>query len=249
MARGFTVSPHRCLYVRDTPVTDYPFTLACWFNSHLDETGYWDDYLLTLTDKDDSYDRDVLAVQQNGGTPYLTASTSTNWDALDRSPRNNMLVTRDVWSHGAAVFASGSSRRAYLNGVQGNEATVSLSPNARDAFGIACTTRASSVGAGIYADIAEAAVWDVALTHAEIQRLALGFSPLLVRPDALCIYVPLVRDEDRDIVGGLELTPTNSPTVVEHPRVIYVPRLWTGYASGGLRWTTMMSYQTSSERL
>ena len=47
-----------------------------------------------------------------------------------------------------------------------------------------------------------------------------GYSPLFVRPQNLVFYAPLVR-EAVDIVGGVALTPTNSPTISVHPPIIY----------------------------
>lgn len=236
MARQFVASSSQALYAHSAPVTDYPFTLACWAYLN-DLPSVWSDrYLLALTDKDDDYDRDGLGFYSAGaGSSYLTAISSTNWDAHSRSPGAGMGVSAGEWFHAAAVFASGSSRIAAKNGVLGTEATAAMSPNARDAVGIVCLPRASELGFGSYCDaaIAEVGIWNVALTEVELAQLALGVSPLLVRPGALAFYLPLVRDEDRDLVAGLSLTAANSPTVVEHPRVVYGWPWWLGAPAGG----------------
>ncbi len=39
--------------------------------------------------------------------------------------------------------------------------------------------------------------WDVVLTREEIARLASGISPLLIRPDRLVYYAPLVYEKGR----------------------------------------------------
>jgi hypothetical protein len=60
------------------------------------------------------------------------------------------------------------------------------------------------------------AVWNAALTDAEVAILATGFSPKKVRPQSLVFYAPLVR-EVRDLVGGVALSDTGT-TVADHPR-------------------------------
>ena len=71
-------------------------------------------------------------------------------------------------------------------------------------------------------------MWNVALTDADAAALAAGLSPLLVRPDALLVYAPLVRGH-QDRAGGVSLSETASaPTVADHPPgLIYPSGLWT----------------------
>jgi hypothetical protein len=71
--------------------------------------------------------------------------------------------------------------------------------------------------------IAEAAIWNVALTDAKVAILAAGFSPLFVDPQSLVAYWPLVRDTDDDVVGGYDMTAYNTPTVASHPPKIFYP--------------------------
>ena len=68
-------------------------------------------------------------------------------------------------------------------------------------------------------DLAEAAMWDVALTDAQVTMLGLGFCPLLVAPEGLVAYWPLLGRFDPEIspVGGFALTLTASPANAVHP--------------------------------
>jgi hypothetical protein len=66
--------------------------------------------------------------------------------------------------------------------------------------------------------IAEAGVWNAALTDAEIASLADGMTCDKVRPQSLVFYAPLVRDLI-DAKGGLTITNNNTATVANHPRV------------------------------
>lgn len=71
--------------------------------------------------------------------------------------------------------------------------------------------------------IAEAAIWNAALTDAEVAVLAAGYSPLLVRSQSLVFYIPLVR-EILDVVGGVTITNNNGSTVGDHCRIILPTR-------------------------
>jgi hypothetical protein len=123
------------------------------------------------------------------------------------------------WAHCAAVFASTTSRTAYLNGV------ASTADTSSQATGAVSATRVGSVAGIQFADgdVAEAAIWNIALSTADLAVLALGVSPLCVRPDALVFYAPLlgVNSPEIELVGRRGLTVTGA-TPAPHARV-YLP--------------------------
>jgi hypothetical protein len=120
------------------------------------------------------------------------------------------------------VFASTTDRRIYLNGAnKGTNATNIAAPIVTN----------TAIGAYKYTTIyyddfdgylAEAAMWIVALTDDDAVVLAAGYSPLLVRPEALAAYWPIIgrTNPEIDLVGGIGLTVTGA-TVADHPRVLY----------------------------
>ena len=66
-------------------------------------------------------------------------------------------------------------------------------------------------------DLAHIAIWNVALTDAEIASLyngGIGLDPRYVRSANLVAYWPLIRN-DLDYIGGYNLTAYNSPTFVD----------------------------------
>ena len=69
-------------------------------------------------------------------------------------------------------------------------------------------------------DLAEAAIWNEALSAAEVALLAQGLSPLSLRPWALVFYAPIYGryDPEIDIIGGLNLTVLDA-TASAHPRI------------------------------
>lgn len=132
--------------------------------------------------------------------------------------------TVNAWQHAVGVFVNEDERRVYLNG--GNKGTNS----ATRSFNITPPEESIGIGARISSDmafaryfegyLAEAATWDVVLSDDDAAILADGVSPLLVRPDGLRTYWPLIR-ATHDVVGATALTAYNSPTVTTHPRVAY----------------------------
>lgn len=123
--------------------------------------------------------------------------------------------TAGTWAHAAAVW-DGSNNFCYKDGVQDGTVVASAAPTGVDTFEI------SSASQFFDGDIAECAVWNVALTVAELASLAAGVSPALVRPSALVSYWPLVGTTAPEIdpKGRDELTVTGA-TAGAHPRMIY----------------------------
>lgn len=67
---------------------------------------------------------------------------------------------------------------------------------------------------------AEAALWSVVLSAAEINSLFKGFSPRRIRPQALISHTPLVRDliDRKNGAVGVFYLADNSVTIATHPR-------------------------------
>ena len=78
--------------------------------------------------------------------------------------------------------------------------------------------RATTIALHYTGRIADAAIWNAALTASEIASLAKGMTCDKVRPQSLVFYAPLVRDL-QDVRGGLTITNNNTATVANHPRV------------------------------
>ena len=233
MAVQFTSASTQYLQV-DSAIpgaTETPLTMACWFKHgsgvvdslmmHVDASEP-DNYFLMLLDASDN----VVASHRQDGSP---------------SDATKGAFTADAWQHAGAVFVSTASRFAYLNGVAGTEnTTLDEQLTGIDRFAIGAF-RDSSPGGYYEGPIAEAAVWSVALTTAEMAILAAGYSASFVRPASLVFYDRMIRldsgGDSHDIVGGLTMTGFNTPTTGNHPRIIrpsglYVPAFLTAAPSG-----------------
>jgi hypothetical protein len=71
-------------------------------------------------------------------------------------------------------------------------------------------------------DIAEAAIWNIALVQGDWTSLAAGISPLLIHPESLIFYAPLLSGASPEI----ELIRANNMTVTgasasTHTRMFY----------------------------
>jgi hypothetical protein len=178
-------------------------------------------------------DQALIALSAGAGTVYSTLRVDSTgvirMEQFDGSanpiPSAGSGLADGAWHSAGGVIASTTSRTAYADGVAGTPSTTSCSATAISG----CDTTAIGVivrptpAYWFNGSIAEAAIWSVALTDADMAALALGLSPLFVRPDALVFYAPLMGQyaPEIDLIGHRDLTVTGA-TAAAHPR-IYVP--------------------------
>lgn len=125
--------------------------------------------------------------------------------------------------HVLGVRRSGTAY-VYLNGAQEGTTTTStpFTPGGSSSTTIGARQNEGTSITGFFDGlIAEAAMWDRALSDAEIAALAKGFSPKFF-PKNLLFYKPLIRDIADQKDSG---TWTSSGTVAaDHPRIYYPSR-------------------------
>lgn len=186
-----------------------PITMACWFRaSSVASTQV----LLSLANSGSS-NVIVLGIRGDaGGGVYAGQYTGVYSQAVTAT------ASTSVWNHAAAVFFSNSDRRAFLNGVK-----TTNTGTTGDATGMTFLYSGSAADNSAYftGQISRCAIWNVALTDDEIASLAKGVSPLLVRPQSLLDYWPMVTGTGNAIGWkGIVLTNTNSVTHSdEMPRI------------------------------
>jgi len=191
------------------------FTIATWVN---------------VTSHPASTNRHILNINPFGGQPTNLLASQSGATGFWGFFFGNLLVsttalTTGVWEH-VAVVRSGTTGTAYTNGVAGGTQTgwsQDLTPETTDILGFGC---AAGGGNDYDGSVAEFAMWNTALSAERLAALALGFSPLLVRPEALVAYVPMIRGTaQRDQVSGNVFADAaesgGAPTTVAHPRMIY----------------------------
>ncbi len=140
-----------------------------------------------------------------GGTAANATSTTT--------------ITDTNWHSVVGEITSASARQVWLdNGGNGSSAT-SLTPGTLTKTTAGAYDNGGTLGGNVAHELADIAVWSVTLTSDERASLAAGVSPLLIRPDKLEIYLPLMRGGNDYMGGAFTVT---AASVVDHPRV-YMP--------------------------
>lgn len=123
--------------------------------------------------------------------------------------------TTNSWNHFCTVFASATSRAAFVNG--GNKATSAV--NVSFAAAGLCAIGDTNTPTNNNMTLADWAVWNVALTDAEVAALARGISPTLIRPANLKYFMPLEAGAGYAINranGGSPFAVTGTPTAANH---------------------------------
>lgn len=212
MAYNFTLANTEYLQVTAAPVTAVPLTMACWYNT----PSLTDNQTLMMI-ADTGSTQNWFRLFLGGAQANDPIAATTGDGTLSSSSINN--YTSGAWTHAAAVFAAANSRTVYMAGSAGTTDTGSKTPTSLDttAIGRRCD---SAPAAYMNGEICEAAIWNVALTSAEIAQLAAGFSPLCLihRLANLVLYQPLVNNLN-DYGIGAAMTAFNTPTVSAHPKI------------------------------
>lgn len=223
MARAFTSAGSKSLIATSAAVTAAPMTLAAWANPNNTTDAH---IVLAVLDSgvaDPNSDSFYISFTGSAGGDPVQAFTAESGTFSGASTSTSFSA--GVWQHACGVFASTTDRSVFLNGAgKGTNATL------RNPSGITRTsigfweTSAASFPAN--ASVAEAAIWNAALTDDEVAVLAAGICPLFVRPTKLVGYWPLfgrggATANEEDWIGERLMVQTNSPAVADHPRIIY----------------------------
>ena len=210
--------------------TVFPITMAIHYNTN--DVALVNPYMMCLTDV--SLNTEYIGLVRTG--PELGGPTQGKIQALRSTGGVTRITFSNVsdgnnpneWHHAAFVASSSTSMFAYLDGVPGAEEANANDPTGIDtaiigAWKIASTTLYYWSGL-----LAEAAIWDVALTTVEIALLSAGYSPLFVRPGNLVKYWPLKAasatpdsGDYMDLMTGNMFDVNTDGLDAEHPRIIY----------------------------
>lgn len=189
-------------------ITAAPVTMACWAKTSDVTTNQ---QLMGLYNSA-SNDLNKFEMDINSGNVRALTSDGTSGNNATKSG-----LTTNTWFHAGAVFGSATSRVAWLNGAKGTADTTSRTPSGINRAVIGIQNNASATIKPFLGQIAEAAWWNVALDDAEMASLAAGFPPMLIRPQSLIAYLPLVRDLI-DLKGNA-FAIQGSLTVADHCRI------------------------------
>lgn len=168
----------------------------------------------------------TLYLNQNDAKPVFDAGDSGGADTViaGAAPALN------TWEH-VAGRKDGTGASALAVFLNGSKTTGSSNRSMQNLSGNLFFGTWAVGGNAFDGKLAEVAIWDAALSDDEIASLAKGFSALLVRPQSLQGYWPIIGNAspEPDLRNGNNATLTGSPTAFPHPRIlkprpaIYVP--------------------------
>lgn len=188
------------MQVSSTPITGWPATMAVWAYPTSTATGnvawwlgdasstLWNAFYMQLGSSGGS--PSVLSVVSASNNTFLGANTTANWSL-------------NAWNHCAGVF-DGTNFFSYLNGGNSSSHAAGSAPLSFNVnvFGAADV---NGVKDNYFTGrLAEAGLWNVALTANEIAALAAGVNPRRIRPGSLKSYWPLwgLSSPEPDLSGG-----------------------------------------------
>ena len=206
------------------PTTTTPITLSAWYN--IESIASTRSILSRNAVAGDFNHVHQLRIQGTTGT-LQAVTRSTSEVASNASSGFRGLGT---WNHACGVFASNVSRTAFLNGIAGPLDTDDRTANTQTATLFGCSVDDGS--SPFLGKIAHPAIWNVALTPAEVAKLAAGVSPLMVRRESLIRYIPRFGSNlpELDVVsGGLASAwiGSTSPHADEPPAMRPRRKVWT----------------------
>jgi hypothetical protein len=205
MAYSFDGS-NQALTTTSSPVTATPLTMFVRLNAA--STGSKRLFAIKRTSTNDRF-----AIIQSGASFPATVDFTVQEPPSNAFAFLSAVLAQNTWAGVTGLSANDSSRFVFFNTTKSTENTTTRTP-------LPTSLEVRIGGDASFFDglLAEAAIWNAALTDDEVASLAQGFKPSRVRPQSLQFYAPIVR-ELRDLRGGLTLTNNNTATVADHPRV------------------------------
>lgn len=205
MARGVFSTANYFVYGGGI-ITATPLTIAAWVNpASFPANQYIAGVVYSSAASGTAQDGWYLEINATNGVVNAIVGNGTGINLASSASG----ATSGTWNHMVAKFVSSTSRYAYLNGTPGTQGTNSNTPSTapdKTAIGVFVRENGSLAQAATQCHIAEVGYWNVDLTDAEVAILAKGVSPLLVRPQSLVAYYPLVRGD----ASGDEPNPKNA---------------------------------------
>jgi hypothetical protein len=218
MARDFNGSTQRL--EGTMAAVNVPLTMACWMYPdnvtasltvmQVGVAGASDQSRLTLNVHGALAGDPIRCTTVNSAGTSSFASTSTGYVA-------------NSWQHICAVYSGTSARAVFLNGAGKGTDSSSRPVNDMSTVNIGCSQTTTGTYPGYFAGrIAEAAIWNVALSDAEVALLAKGMKPTQIQPANLIEYWPLIGrvSPEPGLYEGTGLALTNSPAAAEHLRMV-----------------------------
>lgn len=203
------------LYIAELIGGVEPFTIVGYYKS---DSLTVDQSIASLASSSDDIGFFTLAAAGNRAGDYITNNARDDGQGTNEFTESAIAYTANIWQHAAAVFTSDTARDVYLNGGNKGSAAGTESADPSDnRTGIGCLYR-QSITWYFSGKLAEIAIWDVALSAAEIAQLAAGATPTTIQSGNLLAYWDLLENGLDKSGNGKHLSASGSPTYSsDHP--------------------------------
>lgn len=218
MSRNFVRASGDLASYAGAVVAGMPMTVSAWYYPNTLTSGQTH-ALASLSDNAGN-EYVYLHVMEDGGSFKVGAGQRMVSGGTHANAFSTASPSVGTWNHAAAVFGSTTSRAAYLDGAnKGTNATnVGAAGSAYTVSGVGAFKFSGSTH---HADgrIGEVAWWNVVLTDDEIEDLAAGVRPALIRPESLVAYWRIKGNDspEPDEVGSADLTLVGPPLQAPDP--------------------------------
>lgn len=207
---AFSLNGTSYIEATSTPVTAEPFTISCWFRApNVTADG-------ALVSIGNSATTNRFQLNVNGsvvGDPVSISSVG----AVTATANSTTAFIANTWQHAAAVCASTTSRSIYLNGGGKATNTTSVTPAGINNIMIGGRWSGGTRAFFFNGQIAEVAIWNIALNDDEILSLSRGFAAHSIKLGNLKFYNRCIQ-LSQDRCGGRALTQVNIAKF-DHPRI------------------------------
>lgn len=197
-------------------ISTYPHTMFCWGQSDSDTLQQ---SVLNTGDTAGTADNFEIAFDGSAvGDPVFVNARRSSSNIANTTTG----YTTGVWTNVTGVQTSATSRAAFINGGSKGTNSTSAVPTSLDTTRIGARARSAPVQ---FFDgrIAQCAVWNVALTDAEVNEISRGLAPIFIETGALLNYWPVwgAVSPEPDMRGSAAMTLVNAPANADGPPIFF----------------------------
>jgi len=227
MSRGFTIGGTDLIRFASSPITNYPFTLACWLKVAVVQPGANQNAMNWYFTGNQNSNNIGIAVDNTSGKAQCFVSD--NGGTFDTSGEPGAILSANTWYPIVYVGTSSTSRTTYI--MQGGTLNTG-SQTASIVFG--GNTNSGTVGTytgnattDFGGSVAEEAFWSAALSTLEVTAYCLGQRAWFIRGKSLVGYWPFdgKASPEPDLSGSkINGTVTNTTSTFGPPIGLFTPK-------------------------
>jgi hypothetical protein len=157
-----------------------------------------------------------FSIKVEDRTGAMKAGATTKASGAASSAFSSTSISDNNWHSVIGQITGSSNRQVWLDAGGNASQLTARSPGVITKTTIGAIESGAALSGNVGHEVADVALWAGTLTADEMQALASGVSPALIRPDILEIYLPLIRGGNDQRGGVFTVT---AATVADHPRV------------------------------